>query len=307
MLEGVPGDAAGPGPPGKVGDVIHVGDCIEWLESLPDGTADVTITDPPYSDHTHAKSLSGRKTKRAKMDRHVTLAKRDLGFASLTPAMQRDVAIELARVTKRWVLVFCDDANIATWRWDLQGAGLEVVRVCVWIKEGCSPQFTGDRPGSGAEWIVAAHRAHPNGKPKEKRWNGGGRNNVFRHPVPRGDERTHTTEKPVSLMVELVELFSDSDELILDPFAGSGSTGVACVRLGRRFDGAELDDKTAAIAIERIAAERDRSTLTARRAGQTALFSSEVVPTRAKPENGHGACDGFGGADFTGFDLDELP
>jgi site-specific DNA-methyltransferase (adenine-specific) len=51
-----------------------------------------------------------------------------------------------------------------------------------------------------------------------------------------GDPRTgHQTQKPIALMELLVRLFSDRDELVLDPFAGSGTTGVAAIRLGRRF------------------------------------------------------------------------
>ena len=53
-----------------------------------------------------------------------------------------------------------------------------------------------------------------------------------------GDPRTgHQTQKPLALMELLVRLFSDPGELILNPFAGSGTTGVAAIRLGRRFLG----------------------------------------------------------------------
>jgi DNA modification methylase len=75
-------------------------------------------------------------------------------------------------------------------------------------------------------------------------------------------------------MIELVELFTDPDEIILDPFAGSGTTGVACLRLGRRFIGIEKDAKYAAIARERLTAESQGLTLRDARAGQQSLFGS---------------------------------
>jgi DNA modification methylase len=74
-----------------------------------------------------------------------------------------------------------------------------------------------------------------------------------------GDPRTgHQTQKPLALMETLVRLFSDPGELILDPFAGSGTTGVAAVRLGRRFLGWEMNPEYAEIARKRIAAAREQ-------------------------------------------------
>jgi site-specific DNA-methyltransferase (adenine-specific) len=68
----------------------------------------------------------------------------------------------------------------------------------------------------------------------------------------------HETQKPIDLMVELVRLFTDPGDLILDPFAGSGTTGVAAIRLGRRFIGWERDPKYHAIAVKRLTAAREQ-------------------------------------------------
>jgi DNA modification methylase len=74
-----------------------------------------------------------------------------------------------------------------------------------------------------------------------------------------GDVRTgHQTQKPLALMEILVRLFSDPGELILDPFAGSGTTGVAAVRLGRRFIGWEMSPEYAEIARRRLAVAREQ-------------------------------------------------
>jgi modification methylase len=82
----------------------------------------------------------------------------------------------------------------------------------------------------------------------------------------------HPTMKPASLMMELLSLFTDPDDIILDPFCGSGTTGVAAIRLGRRFIGIEREPKWAELSRERIAAEASGSTLQAARAGQEPLF-----------------------------------
>lgn len=257
--------------------MIHVGDCIEWLECWGDQSIDVMIADPPYSEHTHAKSRAapskGIRNPSGLRSERKTIRARDLGFDSITPATIRNFAIEAVRVTRRWILVFCDEQSIGAWRFDLQGAGAEVVRVCPWVKPNCAPQFTGDRPGAGWEAILVAHRTSLRGKPVAKRWNGGGFRGVYVHDVPREAER-QSTEKPVSLMLELVDHFTDAGELVVDPFAGRGTTGVACIRAGRMFVGAELDPAMAARAEERLSAEREGHDIFARRAGQSTLFGA---------------------------------
>jgi hypothetical protein len=278
-VQGVRGSAgARPRASVQAMSAIHVGDCIAWMETLPDRFADVLITDPPYSDATHAKSrsapLKGLRNPSGKSGRK-TVRARDLGFASLTPALMRDFAIEAQRVTARWVLVFCDDRQVGAWRYELQGAGLEVVRTCPWVKPDCAPQLSGDRPGAGWEAIMVAHQTNDRGRPTLKRWNGGGHRGVYTHGIPRArDGRVHTTEKPIALMLELVDHFTEPGDLVLDPFAGSGTTGVACIRRGRRFLGAELDADVAAIATARLAAEASGSSLAAVRAGQEPLFGA---------------------------------
>ena len=68
---------------------------------------------------------------------------------------------------------------------------------------------------------------------------------------------------------------TDPDELILDPFCGSSTTGVACLRLGRRFIGIEKDPRYHAIAVERMRAETNGLSLTASRAGQLPMFPGD--------------------------------
>lgn len=71
------------------------------------------------------------------------------------------------------------------------------------------------------------------------------------------DERVHPTQKPVALISRIVETYTKPGETVLDPFMGSGTAGVACVRLGRKFVGIELDETHFETACKRIrAAER---------------------------------------------------
>lgn len=82
----------------------------------------------------------------------------------------------------------------------------------------------------------------------------------------------HPTQKPVGVMQWVLELATEPGHVVLDPFCGSGTTGVACLRLGRRFIGIELDSNYAAIAVERLEAESRGLTLRDARAGQLSLL-----------------------------------
>jgi len=74
-------------------------------------------------------------------------------------------------------------------------------------------------------------------------------------------------------MLALIDEFTDPGDLVFDPFAGSATTGVACVMRGRRFIGCELQDRYFDIACERLRATNEGQTLEARQAGQQTLWS----------------------------------
>jgi site-specific DNA-methyltransferase (adenine-specific) len=227
------------------------------------GQVDHVITDPPYSDEVHAKPWQSKALNDAG-DPRCGSAHAGLGFAALTADQRALVAIHPCA---RWRLVFADLEGIDAWRKAFGAAAVDNVRVCIWDKIDSAPQFTGDRPAAGAEAIVCAH------SPGRKRWNGGGRRNVFRSAVnaERGG-KPHPSTKPLGLMLDLVELFTGPGDLVLDPFCGSGTTGIACVRIGRRFIGIERKPEWAELSRERIRAELAGSDYAARSRGQGALF-----------------------------------
>jgi len=243
---------------GEADWTIVEGDCLGVLPTIPDKAIAHVITDPPYEAEAHT---SGRRVAGA-------LKVASLDFAPITTDLRIASADHFSRLAARWTIAFCQVEAAMLWSAALAVGGAKTRRVAIWVKPDGMPQFSGDRPAMGYESIVLAHA--------EGRcaWNGGGQHGVFTHPCHR-DPKTatgHMTEKPLPLMLELVALFTDPDELILDAFAGSGTTGVACLRLDRRFIGIEKDPKYAAVARERLRAESQGLSLRDSRAGQLAMF-----------------------------------
>lgn len=241
---------------------LRLGDCLDTLTglcSLPDKSVDHVICDPPYSRDLYSRTRTNRSTglrpdgrpvcRSEGADRTSALQLASLRIGAIDGILEA-VALEVTRVARRWILVFHDVEIAGRWK---EALGETYVRLGVWVKTDPMPQVTGDRPGQGFE---ACTIAHPRG---QKRWNGGGRAAVWTHGTSKGDERPdHPSPKPVALMEALVTDFTDPGELILDPFAGSGTTGVAAIRLGRRFLGWERDPKYHAAAVRRLAGTREQ-------------------------------------------------
>ena len=190
-----------------------------------------------------------------------------LSFAPILEDERGSAAGQFVRLAQRWSILFCQVEAVMRWQDAMTDAGHAARRIGVWVKPDAMPQFTGDRPGMGYESIVFTHAKG------RSRWNGGGRVAVFTHNknTP-GGAHHHETQKPLPLMLELVELFTDPDDIILDPYCGSGTTGVACLRLGRRFIGIEKDATYAKVAHDRLVAEGNGQSLREARAGQLPMF-----------------------------------
>lgn len=247
--------------PTYTGDGWEIRAC-RWQDSTPD-SVDVVISDPPYDARTHD---GGRKGVTGKGANSGVVDKRPIGFEPIDdPA---GVGSALVDISRRWVVCFCAIEQIGGYA---AGVGPDRwVRGGIYVKTNPTPQFSGDRPATWGDAVAIMHR------PGRKRWNGGGRAARWTHArgIQKREGALHETQKPLALMLELVSLFSEPGELVWDPYCGSGTTGVACLRLGRRFLGHELQPHYAEIAAERLAAEERGLSLRDARAGQTSIFDA---------------------------------
>ena len=202
---------------------LYCGDCLEVLPTLEAGSVDAVVTDPPYGiGETSRKAATRRKLARV----------RDYG-------------------EHNW-----DAEPISE---DHQRAILSAGREIVWFGGNyyelppASPWLVWDKLNSGdfADAELAWSNVGGAVRVFRHRWNG-----MIRNGEERGLPRVHPTQKPIAVMT-WATCFT-TGETVLDPFMGSGTTGVACVRLGRRFIGIELEPKYFAIAKRRIQDELRR-------------------------------------------------
>lgn len=212
---------------------LYLADCMDVLPTL--GKVDAVITDPPYSDKTHnnAKSNAGGEGGAKAIDfKAIDFKAIDLLLSAC------------ANICDGWVIANMDWRHIAGLEFN-QHEFYELIRFGVWVKTNPMPQISADRPANGWDGIAYLY---PKGK--KKQWNGGGSHGNWIGPViTNGD---HPTGKPVGMVSQWVERFTTPEQTILDPFMGSGTTGVAAVQMGRKFIGIEREPSYFDIACKRI-------------------------------------------------------
>ena len=222
-----------------IGDcTLYLGDCLEVMPTL--GKVDAVVTDPPYEERTQKVIGTLKRNDWRKSEEKINFQAID--------GIRGKVAASLKPVCGGWIILFCTAEGVAPWRDVIEENEIKYKRACVWIKPDSMPQMNGQGPANGLEMIVTAwnHNTH-------SKWNAGGKRGVYTHCTNQPDRTgKHPTEKPLPLMREIIQDFTNPGQTILDPFMGSGTTGVACVKLGRKFIGIELDEKYFDIACKRI-------------------------------------------------------
>jgi site-specific DNA-methyltransferase (adenine-specific) len=232
---------------------LYLGDCREILPTL--GKVDHILCDPPYETVLH-KAMGALRTLRTDGKAYASNRLEGLSFGGVDE--DRGLFAKLiCEASQGWVIAFCLAEGVAAWRDVLQESGAKYDTCLAWVKPDATPRFNGQGAARGFECAVTAWagRGH-------KRWNGGGKRGVYTHCVNGpAREGTHPTEKPAALMRAILADYTNARQTIADPFLGSGTTGVACVQLGRKFIGIELDPGYFDIACKRIENELRRPRL----------------------------------------------
>jgi site-specific DNA-methyltransferase (adenine-specific) len=231
---------------------MHKGDALAVLRDLPDASVDAVITDPPYSS---GGAMRG--------DRVAPADTKYVGFGNNTAGTyagfsgdnrdQRGYLIwctlwmtECQRILKPGgtFATFTDWRQLPTTTDAVQAGGLVWRAIAVWDK-GIGRPMRG-RFRSHIEFVVWATNGPHAGI------EGTCLPSILRRSSPSAADRLHMTEKPVALIKDLLSI-TPPECVVLDPFAGSGTTGVAALNTGRQFIGVEITEHFHEMASARLA------------------------------------------------------
>jgi len=208
-------------------DRIYCGDCLDLMREMPDKGVDLVLTDPPYGiGITDNRTVGGRNKASAK----------DYGVSEWDSVrIDECVLAEMCRVSKNQIIF---GGNYYADLLDPSPCWL------VWDK---------DNSGNFADCELAWTSFKTAVRKFKWRWNG-----MLQEDMRHKEERIHPTQKPVPLFMQILEKYSKPGDLIFDPFLGSGTTAIACLRTGRHFIGIEKHEPYFIKAQERIDKERQQ-------------------------------------------------
>jgi site-specific DNA-methyltransferase (adenine-specific) len=246
---------------------LLAGDCLEQLALLPEESVEMVFADPPYNLSNDGFTCHGGKA--------VSVNK---GTWDKSQGIEADFDFHMAwiaacrRVLKPHGTLWISGTyhSIYACGFALQRQGFHLLNDIAWFKPNASPNLSCRFFTASHETLLWARKS----KKAQHTFNyqamkeghfpkdglkapGKQMRSVWSIPTPPPSEKTmgkHPTQKPLELLDRIILASTNADDLILDPFCGSGTTGLAAVRLGRRFIGIEKDPQYLQLAQRRIEA-----------------------------------------------------
>ena len=223
-------------------DKIYNMDCLEGMKNIPDKSVDLIVTDPPYELETQGGGIYNQADKQYVKE-----------LQDIKDGFRTEILDEICRVLKKInVYLFCSQKQIiplTDYFVTKRGCNWNLLS---WHKDNPVPAC-GNKYLSDTEYLLFFREKGVKlyGDFKTKRtW--------FNTPLNQADKELygHPTIKPVHIVETLIINSSKEGQSILDPFIGSGTTAVACIKENRHFIGFEINEKYYKIACNRIRAEQ---------------------------------------------------
>ena len=229
---------------------IIKGDCLKKLDNIENGSIDLIFADPPYN-------LSGKSHQTVKSGKPTTLNKG-----------KWDIIEDFHTFNKNWISKCIEKLSDSGTIWIsgtlhnhpsvgviLKELNLWIINDVIWFKRNAPPLLSQNRlaPSTELIWVASKNKKYFFNYELGKKINGGKQlRNMWDIKAERHKTK-HPTEKPESLLERIILLGSNKNDLVLDPFLGSGTTGVVSKKLNRNFIGIEIDEDYCKIAKDRIA------------------------------------------------------
>lgn len=225
---------------------IYNGDALKVLDDLINLNIEIDhiITDPPYNISQDNNFSTMKSSKR----RGVDFGEWDKEFDLVSWIPKAEKLLKNGGT----FIIFNSYRNLTPIINELKKCGLVVKDVLKWIKANPMPRNIDRRYVQDTEfaiWAVKPNKPWVFNRPKDKTY----LRAEFKTPVVSGNEKLgHPTQKSLKLMKEIIEIHTNKGDSVLDPFMGSGSTGIAALDLGRTFIGVELEKDYFLLASNRL-------------------------------------------------------
>ena len=234
---------------------LYCGDCIEIMNEISDGNIDLILTDPPYGISSEMKITRTRNTMKFKSTTDLS--------ANFGDWDKFETIKDYLDYTFNWINIsnnklrnggmfisFFDRDKINFISHYLQNKNYKQKGYFAFIKSNPVPQ------ARKVKWMNAWEEAillqKPNGK-LTYNYKEGQHPDYVIHSICSGKERTkHPTQKPLKIIEPFIRWWTKENDLILDPFVGSGTTAVVCEKLNRRWIGCEISKEYCDITIKRV-------------------------------------------------------
>ena len=223
---------------------VKVSDFHDFMGEIPSGSVDLILTDPPYciSKKTgFSDVVNGVERFAVSMDfgpwDHVEINLDDMAHVFYKSLRRGGTAI-----------VWYDLWKIGKVKDAMEMAGFKMIRQIIWQKTNPVPlNMRATYLSNSREMAVVGVKV---GKPT---FNSEYDSGIYEYPIPRHKgKRQHPTQKPLLLFEDLVNKHSNQGDLVVDPFLGAGTTGVAAVKNFRNFTGCDIDENYVRISQERM-------------------------------------------------------
>jgi DNA modification methylase/uncharacterized membrane protein (UPF0136 family) len=243
-------------------NTIHQGDCVELLKKIPDNSIDLIFADPPYNLQLNGELYRPNQTKVDGVDDAWDKFISKEEYDKFTESWLKECYRVLKNTGSIWVIgTYHNIFRVGT---IIQNLGFWILNDIVWVKSNPMPNFKGTRFNNAHETLIWATKSQKS-------------NYTFHYhsmkvmnddlqmrsdwqiPICQGTERikangkkAHSTQKPAELLFRIILSTSNQNDIVLDPFSGSGTTAAVAKRLGRRFIAFEKESFYIQIANDRI-------------------------------------------------------
>lgn len=241
---------------------IHQGDCIELLKKIPDNSIDLIFADPPYNLQLNGELYRPNQTKVDAVDDAWDKFESKEEYDKFTILWMKECHRILKNSGSFWVIgTYHNIFRVGT---ILQNTGFWMLNDIIWVKTNPMPNFKGTRFNNAHETLIWSTKSKSS-------------NYTFHYhsmkvmnddlqmrsdwliPICQGEERikvngqkAHSTQKPEELLLRIILSTSNPDDIVLDPFSGSGTTAAVAKRLGRNFIAFDREEFYVKVATDRL-------------------------------------------------------